>query len=1217
MRLERFLLILALLLSPCAFGDVLLPGYGHIGDNDSTALRPTQVLWPSGGHYQTLRPINFRLTHPVMLKEIRLEGSSDLQAGMNVIIWDRYGNTLLDLQGYDGSRDRVTVANELSLPAGEYRIAVWGSCFYNNGNAYQRYAYPCHDWDDFTFSAIRLVTNGTSTAFHFSQRTHIGDNQDASRWYPPAASGAYVRYTFTLNKRSRLDSLSLFNLQDWEATGGSRIFIRTADSAYTPLVYYFTRNGDIEWKINYELAAGTYELWVESVAAYDRDDISWDSMLLTYTPLNESVALDNVCSIFPYPAQGRASAHKLDLSGNPGNTMGLVYGTQGGRLGYGPNGQIKGTSGSNCDGGLCVAVGDVAPWGGAPVSRFPLATGADVTLGFAETRYLTAADGMTFGTVSTSYQSLLNIENSGITIKAMNLGSGRGGRPYTVKLAAGDYWIETLTMSNDTSIEIDGPVRLFVKTLVMGSASYINSPGRNSAGDVGKLMVVLYDGATLTDGSTLSGLVYQADSARGSVSLSSASYLMGRINAQSVLLGKDSTIDSRAYQCSTVVAPDHYELIYSAQALTCEQASVQLRACKDSSCSQLFDAGASVSLSPQAGWSSNPVSLGSSGLANLTLARLTVGSVTLGASASAPAAPLRCYRDGVLDPGCTLDFVDAALRFNVPTFYAGESASSEIRAIKSSAAGATRVCLPLLTGTQSLRFDYGKVVSDPSQAQPTVNGTPLSAAGAAANVTFDANGVGQLTVQYPDAGVLRLDASVQRSDSTGTLNLKGSDTFAVLPKAIVLQGEGQSLCSGSDDASYAACPVYRRAGEGFNLLAQAINSANVATAGFATQGRTVDWQLLAPAGGVRGLLSPATLSMAAGSGRLATSWSEVGVIRAGVTDFVPYPNYQDESPPLTVPLRWSAPIGRFVPWDFAVSDKRILPACSSFTYTGQPFTSGFTVTARNLSAGTTLNYRGPFAKGASKLVAENGDLGGGLTSRIDQEPVLTWGQGIAQVRPDSPNSRLARSQALEESLMQLAVGLRIADGETPVVTRVAALDMRADEAGDCAPSGRCDAVRLGIQVLRHGRLAVSTEQGSAGTPLALRQQVESYQDGRWRPNVDDSCTELDLSGYEFTADGQAYDAGSGMLSFPPAGAIRLGLGSQAPGSARARVAAGETRLQLGAPGTPLTVPYRVDLSRQPGAPLWLLDDPRSLQGIAIFGSARGSDRIIYRRERFN
>lgn len=58
---------------------------------------------------------------------------------------------------------------------------------------------------------------------------------------------------------------------------------------------------------------------------------------------------------------------------------------------------------------------------------------------------------------------------------------------------------------------------------------------------------------------------------------------------------------------------------------------------------------------------------------------------------------------------------------------------------------------------------------------------------------------------------------------------------------------------------------------------------------------------------------------------------------------------------------------------------------------------------------------------------------------------------------------------------------------------------------------------------------------------------------------------------------------------------------------------GEILLQFARPDISVRIPYRVDLSKQPSQPLWL-SDPQTLQGEAIFGSSRGNDRIIYRRE---
>lgn len=1215
-----FFALLFWLLSASVRADVLLPGNFTIGNNDSNALRPTTLVDFRVGQYVPVNPIHFSLSEPLVLTEVRLEGARGLDAGVNVVIWDSSGRVVLDEQASNQIRDRVSRSLGWQLAAGEYRMAVWGSCF-NSGFNVGRYDNNCLDWDDFSFSAIRLAASGRSTAIHFAERTHIGDSTDASRWYPPAAGGPYVIYPFTLARGSRLDSLTLYRLRDWGIVGGSRMFIRTAGSGYTPLVYYFDGNGDITWNIDYELSAGNYELWIETLPARDRDDISWDDIVLRVTPVDSPSDLSGLCQqAFPYPAQGRQVNHSIDLGGNTNSpVVGRILGTVGGALGYKNSGQIKGSDWGACDGGPCLPVQNTAALT-LPSSRFPLPAGPSLSVPYNTDHQLTAADGSSFGSIDVAYRGSLYIRQSGVSIKRLTLNDGRGGKPYSLRLAAGDYWIEDLSMDFDTAIVLDGPVRLFVKSLFMGSANLINSLGINRRGDINQLLLVSYGSVVMDDRDTLTGLLYQMEGSN--LYMGSASYLHGRVSSPWISLDQDSVIDSSGYSCQISPATvDHYELHYGSQALTCEVARVQLKACIDSSCSQPYNGGANVTLSPLQGWSANPVSLGSAGSASLTLQRYQVGSQPLAISSSLPGAPLRCYRDGVLDSSCTLDFVDAALRFNLPTFYAGASGVTSIRAIKSNDSGATKVCVPLLTGNQTLQFASTKVVSEATSAVPTVNSTAIAPSGDV-KVAFNSDGVGQLTVQYPDAGVLRLDATFQKSDATGTLRLAGSDTFAVLPSSILLRSKDQPACSGTNDTSYMAnCGVYSKAGAEFTLQAQALNQLGDLTPGFGATNLAVQWARLAPLTGVNGTVSPALLSISKGVSSTIAKWDEVGVLKAGITDFVPYPGYQDETPQLKVPLRWSAPIGRFVPWDYSLSGGFITPACNAFTYMGQPFASGFVLTARNLQQGTTQNYQGAFAKGVAEMVAANALDGVARDKRITLSPSLSWASGIASVNQQSPlglNTRFDRAASPEAPFATLSFGIKV-DDQDGGTTLLANPNMNAAVAGACAGAS-CDAVRLGTQKLMYGRLLAGTEAGVASAPLAIPLKMQYYEAGNWQPNKEDQCTRLSLAadGIRFLNPGHSFDAATRDLNLGAGRKIKLGLGSSAPGGDAAQAKDGEILFHFARPDISVRIPYKVDLAKQPSSPLWL-SDPASandgnLQGEAIFGSSRGNDRIIYRRE---
>ena len=504
----------------------------------------------------------------------------------------------------------------------------------------------------------------------------------------------------------------------------------------------------------------------------------------------------------------------------------------------------------------------------------------------------------------------------------------------------------------------------------------------------------------------------------------------------------------------------------------------------------------------------------------------------------------------------------------------------------------------------------------------TINGSTISPSGNV-NVSFDSNGVGQLTLQYPDAGVLRLDTTFLKNDVTGTLKLTGSDTVAVIPKAIALQAQGQSVCSGNNDSTYATCPIYRKAGEPFTLQASAVNTQGQLTPGFTTSNKTLSWALLAPTTGVSGAFSPTTITLASGVANVTANWSEVGVIRLGVSNFVPYPAYQDELPQLETVLRWSVPIGRFVPWDYSLSNGFITPACNAFTYMSQPFASGFVLTARNLQKGTTQNYQGAFAKGVAEMVAANALDGVARDKRITLSPSLSWASGVASINQQSPlglNTRFDRAASPEAPFATLSFGIKV-DDQDGGTTLLANPNMNAGVAGDCSKSGQgCNAVLLGTQKLLYGRLQAGTAAGLASAPLAIPLQMQYYEAGNWLKNKEDQCTQLSLAnqGFTFLNPSQTFDAATRELNLGAGRKIKLGLGSSAPGGDAALAKDGEILFHFAKPDISVRIPYKVDLAKQPSQPLWL-SDPTSgndgnLQGEAIFGSSRGNDRVIYRRE---
>lgn len=919
---------------------------------------------------------------------------------------------------------------------------------------------------------------------------------------------------------------------------------------------------------------------------------------------------------FPAVVQGHRGDNNASCTGQDNssfiqNNSAKIFGTGGVALSYCSSNAGSGLPSDGCDtaaGGRVQCQISRGTIRGISVTQgsgntFQTSSGSDGNIGscsVGQQLTLGSASQYQFGEVSLYSACTLKFSNARTEYRLGKLAIGNGAK---VVLPAGDYWINRLELNQGGQLLLSGDVRIFVSQSLGINDAQLNDDANYS------MLLFGYDAIQLNGTSRVSGYVYSDNK----VTLNGTSQINGRVTSRHLEMTTSSRINDKRDFGSAL---DHYELYYPSQTLTCERANVQLKACANSDCSTLFDRGATVTLSPAQGWSSNPVVMNTSGSAALNLQRYQAGTLPLSIVTAAPSAPLRCFKDGVVDATCSLAFVDAVLRFNVPTFYAGDAGLTSIRAIKSSDAGATKVCAPLLTGNQSLQFSYSKVVSEKaSSAVPSVNGFVIGSSGNA-NVSFDANGVGQLTVQYPDAGVLRLDATFQKSDATGTLRLNGSDTFAVLPSAILLSGQNQPACSGSDDASYMAnCGVYRKAGETYTLQAQAINRQGITTSGFGVTNLPLQWTTLAPLAGVNGIPSPTSLSIADGVSSTIAQWDEVGVLKAGVSNFVPYPGYQDESPKLEVPLRWSAPIGRFIPADFELVSGDIVPACDAFSYMDQPFGVTLDVRARNRTGGQTQNYTGAFAKGSSYISVANNRDGKSLSARLRSLSPLPWLNGQAALAAGSSEFvRLSNTQP-DGPYKSLLFGLYMRDNDGDR-TLIASPNFNDAVVGNCSGSG-CNARLIDSVPMQvyFGRLLAGTGAGLASAPLAIPLQMQYYEAGNWLLNKEDQCTELSLAnqGFTFLNPSHTFDAATRDLNLGAGRKIKLGLGSSAPGGDAAQAKDGEILFHFARPDISVRIPYKVDLAKQPSSPTWL-SDPISLQGEAIFGSSRGNDRIIYRRE---
>ncbi|MDM5139724.1 MSHA biogenesis protein MshQ [Aeromonas bestiarum] len=676
---------------------------------------------------------------------------------------------------------------------------------------------------------------------------------------------------------------------------------------------------------------------------------------------------------------------------------------------------------------------------------------------------------------------------------------------------------------------------------------------------------------------------------------------------------------------------DHFQLDHSGQALTCNPEMVTVNACADAACTTLIKdpVTATLSLTPTSvsnGWIGGNTVTFSGGSTTVQLRNNTATAVTIGVSGSTPATKpfsTTLCKAGAGTPSaaaCTLNFADSGFFFDVPDTYSNQPQTVTIKAVKKS--DLTQQCVPgFASQSKSIKFwsSYLLPNSNNYNSKMSVNssviGTDLGSA-TLVPLAFDAQGQSTITVKYPDAGKVQLDARYDGTGSEAGLVMTGADQFVARPVGLCITPP-QGGCAAGDSS----CPVFKKAGETFqvDIKAMAWKSANdgdicagnQTTPNFVLSGIGLGSTLVAPSPGTNATLGTTSYNHSAAANSLNSvnqTVSEVGVFRMTATPPANgYFNY-------TIPSAQSQPVGRFIPADFNLVSGDIVPACNAFSYMGQPFGVTLDVRARNLSGGQTQNYTGLFAKGDAYLSVANNKDGKSLSARLRSLSALPWMNGRSAFTGNSEFVRLSDTQQ-DGPYQSLLFGLYMKDNDGER-TLIASPDFNDAVAGNCSGAG-CNARLIDSVAMQvyFGRLLAGTGAGLASAPLAVPLQMQYYEAGNWQLNKLDQCTQLSLAnqGFSFLNPGQTFDATSSELNLGGSRKIKLGLGSSLPGGMSAVARDGEILFQFAKPDISVRIPYKVDVSKQPSRPLWL-SDPVTLQGEAIFGSSRGNDRIIYRRE---
>lgn len=694
---------------------------------------------------------------------------------------------------------------------------------------------------------------------------------------------------------------------------------------------------------------------------------------------------------------------------------------------------------------------------------------------------------------------------------------------------------------------------------------------------------------------------------------------------------------------------DHFRFtLPSSDGLTCNAADVQIQACANSSCSELYQQPITATLLPNSlpsaggGWQGGSQVNMTNGIANLKLRKNSAGNVTVGVQSSVPSAKpfstnlCRYGSGGYSAQNCTLNFVDSGFILDIPNSYANQSVTGTIKAVRKD--NASQLCLPSFQNVQkpvSFWSDYlspnggqgfralSVGVNSVAVGQSSNTATPVV-------LNFNQNGEASINVSYREAGSLALNARLTGSGDEQDLLLEGQGIFTRVPRALVLSATSYYGVSGACPNADISCDIFARADENFNLNIKAVAEAPIEDNDFTNNLGVTNYQqanielkhtLIAPATGVPGALGEVEYDHQLGSSTTVQQRvSEVGVFDFSLNAPTTYLGLDLASENLPIAVASTGPIGRFIPAYFSPSSvvtslqaecEVTSPNDESFSYLGQPFgykdNPGIYLHPRSASGSETVNYfdsawwrydqqwdnRNYNDTVNSLPISFDSDLTSvnrvnGVDSRIELS-----GEILIYQKPPQPivpfNSKL--------DLTLLASDLTDLDG-------VCYRETASSPCIDYTITDIDDEMKL-----RWGKLVIHDTYGPETSALSQPITSEYFTANGFVTNSFDSCTRLpDLTNFTLTPTDLTLGSGGAPEVYPTLVSQTLALGAAninftAPGAGHQGFI--DTLLDLNAHGLPW---------------LRLYNDQNSafeneVSGRVQFGLYRGSDRVIWWREK--
>ncbi|EJL6714021.1 MSHA biogenesis protein MshQ, partial [Vibrio cholerae] len=703
---------------------------------------------------------------------------------------------------------------------------------------------------------------------------------------------------------------------------------------------------------------------------------------------------------------------------------------------------------------------------------------------------------------------------------------------------------------------------------------------------------------------------------------------------------------------------DHFRFTLPQQGLTCSASEVEIKACANDNCSQLYMDPVTATLSPNSapsatgGWVGGSQVNFNNGIATAQLRRNSVGNVSVNVLGSTPASKpfqvnLCSYTNNpnsYSTANCTVNFADSGFIVDVPNAYANQTVTGTIKAVRKD--NASQQCLPSFGNVQkSVAFwsEYLNPTANNSGFQSVtvgVNGTPI---GQSANnatsisLNFNQNGEASFPISYREVGSLALHARFTGSGDEQGLLLEGEDSFIRVPRALVLSANhsyNPTHQNGQCSAEDISCNVFARADENFDLNIRAVVAApiedndftnNLTAYNYQQQNIALQHTLVQPSAGQSGVLGVNEYThLLGGTTTIAQKVSEVGVFDFSLVAPTHYLGLDLASANLPIAVTSTGSIGRFIPAYFSVSpmsNVTLDAACktgNAFSYLGQSFeysnSPGLYLQPKSANNADTQNYL------IDPWWRYNNQWNGRTYS--DSANGVNLGFDNLQTSPISRQALNNSGIVLNGEMVWYQKPLQ------PKVVFNAAFNLTlsasdlTDQDGVCYrqnASSPCLGYMFshidGAMPLYWGKLVIQDVYGPETQALEQPIYVEHFTNNGFVRTIEDSCTALPaITGFTLQSDpnNNGYTVLTTGVAVPPQVLAE---------HSAANLNSGQRAIRFSAPGAGARGVIDSVLDLNAHNLLWLAEDKdgdnnfdQTTQGRAQFGLYRGSDRVIWWRE---